>query len=220
MKLTCRCVVPARTASSSWLTRRRVRHVRNAPASPPLADSVIILPVYRVPRLLAIPSGELSRRVRGRTVVVVTIITTRKITMTDIDLRNLTDRYVAVWSEPDPERRRAAVRELWSTDGVHVLQPPHEMRQAAEGLGFDHLVLEARGHDELEVRVRRAYEEFIAPGIFVFRSRGDAERLHDVVKFRWEMVPRDGGDVAGVGLEILVLGADGRIVSDYQFIEG
>jgi hypothetical protein len=140
--------------------------------------------------------------------------------MVDTDLKNLTDRYVAVWSEPDRERRRVAVRELWSADGVHVLQPPQEMRQAAEGLGFDRLVLEARGHDELEVRVTRAYEEFIAPGAFLFRSRGDAERLHDVVKFRWEMVSRAGGDVAGVGLEILVLDADGRIAGDYQFIEG
>ena len=140
--------------------------------------------------------------------------------MADIDLKSFTDRYVAVWSEPDAERRRAAVRELWSADAVHVLQPPQEMRQAAEGLGFDRLVLEARGHDSLEVRVTRAYEEFVAPGTFVFRSCGDVDRLHDVVKFRWEMVPRAGGDVAGVGLEILVLGADGRIVSDYQFIEG
>jgi hypothetical protein len=140
--------------------------------------------------------------------------------MADIDLKSFTDRYVAGWSEPDPERRRAAVRELWSADAVHVLQPPQEMRQAAEGLGFDRLVLEARGHDALERRVTRAYEEFIAPGTFVFRSRGDADRLHNVVKFHWEMVPRTGGDVAGVGLEILILGADGRIVSDYQFIEG
>ncbi|GII61011.1 hypothetical protein Skr01_10960 [Sphaerisporangium krabiense] len=41
MKLTCRCVVPVRMASSSWLTRRRLRHSRNAPASPPLVDSLI-----------------------------------------------------------------------------------------------------------------------------------------------------------------------------------
>lgn len=34
------------------------------------------------------------------------------------------------------------------------------------------------------------------------------------------MVARDGGEVAGVGLEILMLGPDGRIVGDYQFIEG
>jgi hypothetical protein len=140
--------------------------------------------------------------------------------MADIDLPNLTDRYVAVWSESDKERRHAAVRELWAADAVHVLQPPQDMRAAAEGLGFDRLVLEARGHDALELRVTRVYEEFVAPGTFVFRSRGDADRLHNVVKFHWEMVPRAGGDVAGVGLEILLLGADGRIVSDYQFIEG
>ncbi|MGN5632889.1 hypothetical protein [Streptomyces sp. AC154] len=140
--------------------------------------------------------------------------------MADIDIHDLTDRYVAVWNEPDGERRRAAISELWSADAVHVLQPPHEILQAAEGLGFDRLHLEARGHRALEFRVTRAHEEFVAPGTFVFRSRNNTDRLHDVVKFHWEMAPRDGGEAAGAGLEILVLGPDGRIVSDYQFIEG
>ncbi|MEV5606537.1 hypothetical protein AB0L33_34415 [Streptomyces sp. NPDC052299] len=140
--------------------------------------------------------------------------------MADIDIHELTDRYVAVWNEPDAERRRAAVRELWSADAVHVLRPPQEIREAAEALGFDRLLLEARGYDALDFRVTRAHDEFVAPGTFVFRSRGNADRLHDVVKFNWEMAPRDGGEAAGVGLEVLVLGPDGRIVSDYQFIEG
>lgn len=140
--------------------------------------------------------------------------------MPDIDIHQLTDRYVAVWNEPDTERRRAAISELWSDDAVHVLQPPKDLLRAAEGLGFGRLVLEARGHDALDFRVTRAHEEFVAPGTFVFRSRGNADRLHDVVKFTWEMAPRDGGEVAGVGLEILMLGPDGRIVADYQFIEG
>jgi hypothetical protein len=140
--------------------------------------------------------------------------------MAEVDIHHLTDRYAAVWNEPDAGRRRAAIRELWSADAIHVLQPPREMVQTAEGLGFDRLVMQARGYDALELRVTRAHEEFVAPGTFVFRSRGNAERLHDVVKFNWEMVPRDGGEVAGVGLEILILGPDGRIASDYQFIEG
>jgi hypothetical protein len=136
------------------------------------------------------------------------------------DLMTLTDSYVAVWNEPDAGRRAAAVRALWSDDAVHVLQPPQEIRQAAAGLGFDRLVLEARGHDALERRVRRAYEEFVAPGTYSFRARGDADRLRDLVKFRWEMVPVGApGDVAAVGLEVLLLGPDGRIVSDFQFIE-
>jgi hypothetical protein len=135
------------------------------------------------------------------------------------DAKDLVNRYVAVWSEPDPELRRAAVQDLWSADAVHVLKPPEEMGKAAAGLGFEHFTLEARGHHGLEVRVQRAHEEFVAPGTFVFRSLGGADQLNNVVKFRWEMVPRAGGDAAGTGLEILLLGSDGRITHDYQFIE-
>jgi hypothetical protein len=140
--------------------------------------------------------------------------------MADTDLRQLVDRYVALWNEPDPERRRATVRALWSAEGVHLLQPPEEMRRAAEALGFDRPVLEARGHRALEFRVTRAHQEFVAPGAFVFRPRGDADRLQDVVRFGWEMVPPGGGEAVGAGVEILVLGSDGRIARDYQFIEG
>jgi hypothetical protein len=77
---------------------------------------------------------------------------------------------------------------------------------------------EVRGHAELEARVARAYEEFVGMAANSFRARDDGERLGDVVKFRWEMVT-SGGEVAGVGLELVVLDADGRIQADYQFIE-
>lgn len=80
--------------------------------------------------------------------------------------------------------------------------------------------MEARGHRALDLRVTRAYEEFVAPGTFVFHLRGNADRLRDVVKFHWEMTSRDGGEAAAIGLEILFLGPDGRIASDYQFLEG
>jgi hypothetical protein len=33
------------------------------------------------------------------------------------------------------------------------------------------------------------------------------------------MVPSGGGEVAAVGLEILILDENGHIVTDYQFIE-
>jgi hypothetical protein len=98
-------------------------------------------------------------------------------------------------------------------------QPPQEIRQAAAGLGFTSAVLETRGHDELQARVTRAYQEFVAPGQFTFTVRDNAARLHNVVKFTWDMVPAAGGQAAGTGLEILVLGEDGRIQTDYQFIE-
>ena len=38
----------------------------------------------------------------------------------------LAERYVALWNEPDPERRRATVRAIWSEDGGQILAPPQE----------------------------------------------------------------------------------------------
>lgn len=68
------------------------------------------------------------------------------------DPKELADRYVALWIEPDADRRRAAIRELWPRGGVHLLQPPRELRDAASALGLVSM-MEARGHDALEVRV-------------------------------------------------------------------
>ena len=140
--------------------------------------------------------------------------------MTNIDPQELAGRYVAAWNEPDAELRRKAIHDLWAEDGVHILQPPQEIQTLAAGLGFTSITFEAHGHDALQVRVTRAYEEFVEPGKFAFKLRDNADRIGNVVKFNWEMVPSGGGEVAGVGLEILVLDERGRIVTDYQFIEG
>ncbi|MFI9321648.1 hypothetical protein ACIGXI_17960 [Kitasatospora aureofaciens] len=45
----------------------------------------------------------------------------------------------------------------------------------------------------------------------------DAVRLRDVVRFSWEMVSVGTGELAGGGVEFVVLDADGRITADYQF---
>jgi hypothetical protein len=132
------------------------------------------------------------------------------------DATDLADRYVAVWNEPDHDRRRAAVHALWSDDAIHTLVPPQEMRDRAAELGVA-VDLEARGHDSLEERVARAHDEFVARGGYLFRPAGEAQRLRDLVKLRWEMV--QGDEVAVAGLQILLLDDDGRIRRDYQFVE-
>jgi hypothetical protein len=163
-----------------------------------------------------LPGGSAARTIKGRN----GHANTYGDSMTAIDPGDLVRRYVAVWHEPDAELRRKAVHELWAEDGAHILQPPQEMREAAAGLGFPSPILQARGHEELEARVTRTHHEFVAAGDYTFRSRDNADRLGDVVKFNWEMIPADGGEAAGTGLEVLVLDKDGRIETDYQFIEG
>jgi hypothetical protein len=131
----------------------------------------------------------------------------------------LADRYVAVWNEALPAVRRATVSELWTEDGVHILQPPDEVVKIASrpGVGVT-AVLQARGHDELTARVESAHTEFVASGQMTFRRRGEVSRVHDVVRLSWEAVLSDGS-VGGWGTDFLVLDADGRIRADYQFVE-
>lgn len=134
------------------------------------------------------------------------------------DAQELADRYVAVWNQPDPDTRRRAIQELWTEDGVHLLEPPEEIVKRAEEIGIT-ATLEARGHEALVRRVTRAYDEFVAPGQFEFRRHGEVATLHDMVKLRWAMVPAGGGEVLAVGIDLLLLAPDGRIRRDYQFIE-
>jgi hypothetical protein len=75
----------------------------------------------------------------------------------------------------------------------------------------------ARGHEEIEARAASAYEHWVGSEGLSFRGRDDAERLGDVVKFHWEAVAKDG-EAFAIGLNFLVLAADGRIERDYTFV--
>ena len=74
----------------------------------------------------------------------------------------LAERYLALWNEPDADRRRRMIAELWTEDGRHVLQPPQEIREIAAqpGIGLT-AILEARGYEEIEARVASAYEHWV-----------------------------------------------------------
>ena len=118
------------------------------------------------------------------------------------DVNDLVERYVAVWNEPDPERRRRAISGLWTEDGAHFTPS-----------------LEARGYAALEARVTGAHDKWVRTGGFVFRPTPRIDGHHGTVRFGWEMIPAGGGDVAAAGSDFLILGDDGRIRVDYQFSE-
>jgi hypothetical protein len=119
------------------------------------------------------------------------------------ELNAFTDRYVRVWQEPDEEERRKAITELWAPTGGQIYP-------AADG--------EVSGYDALQARVTRSYNLFNKAGEYQFRSKGDANGHHNVVRFNWAMIRTDTGEAADVGFELFVLDDDGRILSDYQFV--
>jgi hypothetical protein len=131
----------------------------------------------------------------------------------------LAHRYLALWNEPEPDRRAAMIVELWTEGGSQVLQPPLEMRAIAAGPGIGMVAtLKAQGHAELKRRAASSYEHWVTSQGLSFRGGDDAEQLDDVVKFRWEAFGADG-EVMAFGLNVLVLARDGRIERNYTFVE-
>jgi hypothetical protein len=114
---------------------------------------------------------------------------------------DLANRYLAVWSEPDPERRRSAIAALWAQDGTHYVG-----------------TREARGYEALQARVTGSYEKNVRDGGNRFRLAGEIRGLRDAVTFQWEMLPAGGEEVLATGLEVLIVDHHHRILVDYQFI--
>jgi hypothetical protein len=114
---------------------------------------------------------------------------------------DLVTRYVAMWSEPDPERRRQTIAGLWAPDGRHYVG-----------------TREVQGYEALETRVIGSYEKNVRDGHNWFRVAGEPRKLQDVVIFHWEMLPIGREEVLATGLEVLLVDPHHRILVDYQFV--
>ena len=126
--------------------------------------------------------------------------TTKAIIMSNA--QNIARRYIHIWNETDPDARRAQVKTLWIEDGTHYVK-----------------LREVRGHADLELRVATSNQTNVVEKNYKFEVAGDVEQLRDMVKFDWRMVPQAGGAVAATGSIVLLLASDGRVQTDYQFID-
>jgi hypothetical protein len=117
---------------------------------------------------------------------------------TEAAARTITDRYLAVWSEPDARSRRAAIGSLWEPDGVEYV----------EGIQF-------RGHEELDGRIARAYEEFVGSGKYNVTMADDVRRHDDVITFTIQLSTQEE-EVAWAARVFVFLGETGRIREDCQ----
>jgi hypothetical protein len=118
---------------------------------------------------------------------------------TETVARTITDRYVAVWNEPDARSRRAAIEGLWEPDGVEYVEG---------GIQF-------RGHEELDGRIARAYDEFVGSGKYIATVADDVSRHDDVVTLTVQLSTHEG-EVAWAARVFVCVGETGRIREDYQ----
>ncbi|HVT68071.1 MAG TPA: nuclear transport factor 2 family protein [Trebonia sp.] len=119
--------------------------------------------------------------------------------MTKPNTAEVAARYLAVWNEPDPAARRAAVAELWAPGGTEFVDR-----------GIQH-----HGHEELADRIAEAYAAFVGSGRFTVTGAGDVTRHDDIVTLTIQLTT-PGGEVGWAARVFLLLGADGLIKEDYQ----
>jgi hypothetical protein len=112
----------------------------------------------------------------------------------------LIDRYVDQWNEPDPNVRRGQVADLWDADAMTC-----------------HRLQSWRGLAAIEERVATAHERWCAKEKNRFRRTNSIATCGPAIKFLWEMVRMDSGEVRSVGCSYLILSADRRIQREYQF---
>lgn len=115
------------------------------------------------------------------------------------DLTPLIDRSIAIWNEPDRERRRALIAETWTSDACY-LDP----------------LMRADGPDGIDAMIESVQQQF--PG-HRFRRAGAVDAHNGCVRFSWEMVP-DGSDVPLVaGTDFGTVAPDGRLQRVTGFLD-
>jgi len=107
-------------------------------------------------------------------------------------------RYIAVWNETDPSRRRALIAEQWADDAQY-LDP----------------MMQGNGHDGIDAMIAAVQDRF--PG-FRFTLHGTPDGHNDRVRFSWALGP-DGAAPVAHGTDFVQLSADGRIRAVTGFLD-
>jgi hypothetical protein len=115
------------------------------------------------------------------------------------DLSNVVQRYIAMWNESDPDRRRALVAQTVTDDASYV-DP----------------LMTGEGVDGIDAMIAGAQQQF--PGhTVVLRSGPDAH--HDRARFSWSL-HANGGDAVAAGTDFATVADDGRLRTVTGFLDG
>lgn len=105
-------------------------------------------------------------------------------------LEETIDTHLAAYLERDPERRTALIEQVWASDG-HLFDPP----------------LAAQGHDAIN-EMFAAVQEMFAD--HTFRRTTGIDAHHGIARYGWELVDASG-TIALAGMDVVVVGSDGRL---------
>ena len=113
------------------------------------------------------------------------------------DAASIAARYIALWNETDPERRKGLMADLWAEVGTY--RDP---------------LMQGEGHDQIDALIAGVHGQF--PG-FRFALLGQPDGYGDQVRFSWQLGPA-GSDDPIKGTDFATL-ANGRLESVVGFLD-
>ncbi len=114
------------------------------------------------------------------------------------DTSSLADRYIAMWNETDPVRRRTLVAALW-TETARYVDP----------------MMSGDGHGGIDAMVQAVQDRF--PG-HRFHRTTDVDGHNDRIRFGWAL-KADGAAPLAAGIDFGVIAGDGRLLSITGFLD-
>ena len=119
-------------------------------------------------------------------------------TQETIDAAKIADRYIDLWNEPDPNRRKALIASAWTEDATYV-DP----------------MMAGRGHDEIDALIGAVHERF--PG-HSFALSGKPDGHNDRLRFSWTLGAAGAAPIAH-GTDFGAVAADGRLKAITGFLD-
>jgi hypothetical protein len=114
-----------------------------------------------------------------------------------IDAASIAARYIALWNETDPDRRKTLMADLWAEAGT-----------------YSDPLMHGDGHDQIDALITGVHGQF--PG-FRFALVGQPDGYGDQVRFSWQLGP-EGSDGPIKGTDFATL-ENGRLKSVVGFLD-
>jgi hypothetical protein len=113
-------------------------------------------------------------------------------------MQEIAERYIAIWNETDPARRRKLIDEVYAPDATYT-DPMADLA----------------GRDQIDAGVAGAQQMF--PGL-VFTLAGPVDANHSQARFGWHLGP-EGGEPVVIGFDVVVAGPDGKLRAVHGFLD-
>jgi hypothetical protein len=114
------------------------------------------------------------------------------------DIQQIAQRYIDVWNETDPARRRALVEEVFTEDS-----------------GYTDPLGEVRGWAGIDEFIAGAQAQFAG---MRFSLGGDVDAHHDTARFHWHLNAPGAEEPVVIGFDV-VAAENGRLRQVYGFLD-